>query len=166
MKWEIYYFTSKIEIKPQPTSVPLNCSLIILHQRLKSNHNITMTQLIIRFIILHQRLKSNHNYKCNYAFTHINYFTSKIEIKPQLLRNKLGELLELFYIKDRNQTTTQHLQWSCQLYYFTSKIEIKPQRRDGVSPCWSDYFTSKIEIKPQPVVVNHGTQFLQSLPQK
>ena len=56
---------------------------------------------------------------------------------------------ELFYIKDRNQTTTYSLHKTTITDYFTSKIEIKPQLiRTGLRRR-QDYFTSKIEIKPQ-----------------
>ena len=60
-----------------------------------------------------------------------NYFTSKIEIKPQPSGGaNLG-------VND----------------YFTSKIEIKPQPPIADSYLGSDYFTSKIEIKPQLICI-------------
>ena len=60
-----YYFTSKIEIKPQ---LDIKCNTLVRY-----------------------------------------YFTSKIEIKPQLPSSELIRSLGLFYIKDRNQTTTHAL---------------------------------------------------------
>ena len=60
------------------------------------------------------------------------YFTSKIEIKPQLPA-----------VLCRRR-----------LHYFTSKIEIKPQLLNLVRLIVINYFTSKIEIKPQL----HGKQ--------
>ena len=77
------YFTSKIEIKPQRIQFVLDQSRIILHQRSKSNHNIDKNRIDKCSIILHQRSKSNHNFEHN--------------ILPPP---------PLFYIKDRNQTTT------------------------------------------------------------
>ena len=79
-----------------------------------------------QFIILHQRSKSNHN-----------------ELPPSV------EYCGLFYIKDRNQTTTGCSPTSIPTDYFTSKIEIKPQRKNFAKPESMHYFTSKIEIKPQ-----------------
>ena len=57
----------------------------------------------------------------------LDYFTSKIEIKPQQT--------EILPHKTFN--------------YFTSKIEIKPQPYGGRMTDQEYYFTSKIEIKPQ-----------------
>ena len=57
----------------------------------------------------------------------IDYFTSKIEIKPQL-----NAAITALYCD-----------------YFTSKIEIKPQPLKSTASFAADYFTSKIEIKPQ-----------------
>ena len=59
-----------------------------------------------------------------------DYFTSKIEIKPQL--------------STRVRKSAPH--------YFTSKIEIKPQPEPFYATFGLHYFTSKIEIKPQPAV--------------
>ena len=55
----------------------------------------------------------------------------------------------LFYIKDRNQTTTHSMFLSKNPDYFTSKIEIKPQLTLRIADSERHYFTSKIEIKPQ-----------------
>ena len=55
----------------------------------------------------------------------------------------------LFYIKNRNQTTTYLMSVLFMADYFTSKIEIKPQQIAQVYPLHKYYFTSKIEIKPQ-----------------
>ena len=57
--------------------------------------------------------------------------------------------LLLFYIKNRNQTTTHLPSCICPIDYFTSKIEIKPQLCLCMSVITCNYFTSKIEIKPQ-----------------
>ena len=78
----------------------------------------------------------------------------------------------LFYIKNRNQTTTSCRSWFAADHYFTSKIEIKPQpivfciiftilfyiknrnqttTEDDADFSLFNYFTSKIEIKPQLV---------------
>ena len=58
---------------------------------------------------------------------YLNYFTSKIEIKPQ----------PAIYGTTANKN------------YFTSKIEIKPQLFISLIVISFNYFTSKIEIKPQ-----------------
>ena len=55
MNKELYYFTSKIEIKPQPMAGYSQAELIILHQRLKSNHNSPIEFIRPDGIILHQR---------------------------------------------------------------------------------------------------------------
>ena len=57
------YFTSEIEIKPQPTRSLQKRHSIILHQKSKSNHNNTFCYLFCYHIILHQKSKSNHNFK-------------------------------------------------------------------------------------------------------
>ena len=67
--------------------------------------------------------KSLHNMVLDNSY----YFTSKIEIKPQLWMSR--------YVLRMN--------------YFTSKIEIKPQLLSAWCCCPQYYFTSKIEIKPQ-----------------
>ena len=59
----------------------------------------------------------------------------------------------LFYIKNRNQTTTDTTQNPANDHYFTSKIEIKPQRAHIRFHIRLNYFTSKIEIKPQLFVL-------------
>ena len=67
------------------------------------------------------------------------YFTSKIEIKPQLA-------LVIFATMED---------------YFTSKIEIKPQLLLFSEFRAVYYFTSKIEIKPQPgQIVSYGTYII------
>ena len=58
-------------------------------------------------------------------------------------------MLALFYIKNRNQTTTTLSQITSRINYFTSKIEIKPQLDGFYELIVGYYFTSKIEIKPQ-----------------
>ena len=56
-----------------------------------------------------------------------DYFTSKLEIKPQpRMALYLGRI-----------------------HYFTSKLEIKPQRQIRKCRLLRYYFTSKLEIKPQ-----------------
>ena len=60
--------------------------------------------------------------------------------------------LKLFYIKDRNQTTTVFSCFHAEKHYFTSKIEIKPQLRHIHYVRLINYFTSKIEIKPQLLI--------------
>ena len=56
-----------------------------------------------------------------------DYFTSELEIKPQL---------RLFHISNL-------------LYYFTSELEIKPQPSMLKTTTKNNYFTSELEIKPQ-----------------
>ena len=58
-----------------------------------------------------------------------NYFTSKLEIKPQPVAIPPEEFFD----------------------YFTSKLEIKPQPVDNKDNNLLYYFTSKLEIKPQLV---------------
>ena len=57
----------------------------------------------------------------------MNYFTPKLEIKPQLTLSATGS--------DGN--------------YFTPKLEIKPQLGNTSNFNLPDYFTPKLEIKPQ-----------------
>ena len=59
-----------------------------------------------------------------------NYFTSELEIKPQLI----GSVI------------------SFPSNYFTSELEIKPQPTKHGNVRFSHYFTSELEIKPQLMV--------------
>ena len=144
-----YYFTSKIEIKPQPRRNPRPAIRIILHQRSKSNHNQRVKDSCKRWIILHQRSKSNHNPWLWCYSWRVDYFTSKIEIKPQLRALLIAPLFH--YFTSKIEIKPQLVECSTEIfdYYFTSKIEIKPQLRKLFHVVNDDYFTSKIEIKPQ-----------------
>ena len=82
-----YYFTSKIEIKPQRILMVLLMSVYYFTSKIEIKPQLPSSELI----------KS------------LDYFTSKIEIKPQLPSSELIRSLGLFYIKDRNQTTTHAL---------------------------------------------------------
>ena len=62
---------------------------------------------------------------------------------------ELRNTIALFYIKERNQTTTYPFGHSSPFNYFTSKNEIKPQLAVIVKFRRVYYFTSKNEIKPQ-----------------
>ena len=57
----------------------------------------------------------------------LDYFTPKLEIKPQL------------GIRESHSDT----------HYFTPKLEIKPQLAVGRLEATVNYFTPKLEIKPQ-----------------
>ena len=58
----------------------------------------------------------------------------------------------LFYIRKRNQTTTKVQQDNGVFHYFTSEKEIKPQLVVFFDAYNLNYFTSEKEIKPQPVL--------------
>ena len=101
-----------------------------------------------QFIILHQRSKSNHN-ELPPSVEYCGLFYIKDRNQTTTSYQFLWSAPALFYIKDRNQTTTGCSPTSIPTDYFTSKIEIKPQRKNFAKPESMHYFTSKIEIKPQ-----------------
>ena len=123
-----YYFTSKIEIKPQPWN-----------SREKATKNYFTSKI---------EIKPQHA-AAIYA-NMSDYFTSKIEIKPQLLARIINSAKNYFTSKIEIKPQLQSSCTPLYRYYFTSKIEIKPQPKLFTPSSRTDYFTSKIEIKPQP----------------
>jgi len=81
------YFTSKTEIKPQPFCLNHILADIILHQRLKSNHNLQVVLNLGYFIILHQRLKSNHNKKMARCLRNCIILHQRLKSNHNLMHN-------------------------------------------------------------------------------
>ena len=101
-----YYFTSKIEIKPQPWN-----------SREKATKNYFTSKIEIK-----PQLQSS----CTPLYRY--YFTSKIEIKPQPKLFTPSSRTDYFTSKIEIKPQPHCLFSSQRFYYFTSKIEIKPQR--------------------------------------
>ena len=149
MYQRVDYFTSKIEIKPQ---LVFDLDIKVLNY-FTSKIEIKPQQGWFLYLRLPDYFTSKIEIKPQPAaipaITTVDYFTSKIEIKPQLFLIIGAFCFLLFYIKNRNQTTTYGDSCLYNDYYFTSKIEIKPQPNDQARFFFLYYFTSKIEIKPQ-----------------
>ena len=99
-----YYFTSKIEIKPQPSRQYLQDFWIILHQRSKSNHNNIYRRHYCSPIILHQRSKSNHNRD------ELSAFVEEIILhqRSKSNHNKTAENFPPFYIILHQRSKSNH----------------------------------------------------------
>ena len=132
----------------KPCGVFVERRQIILHQRSKSNHNLG-SGLVERQQLFYIKDRNQTTTPTRIAYSPPNYFTSKIEIKPQLHSIESYASANYFTSKIEIKPQPLRLTHSSCSYYFTSKIEIKPQLSRSELYSSYDYFTSKIEIKPQ-----------------
>ena len=121
---------------------------IILHQKSKSNHNVTtyLSLFVVLFYIRNRNQTTTIRHSSSFVIR-LFYIRNRNQTTTNFL-SKCSKLL-LFYIRNRNQTTTCSSFSFCESNYFTSEIEIKPQQKDPVGINAINYFTSEIEIKPQ-----------------